>query len=53
MCADDFKGQMQQHVVNVAGGLKDELRKSLRKTLDELLSGVFRVKTKDDDAKEL
>jgi hypothetical protein len=48
MCADDFQGHMAQHVANVGGGLKDELRKSLRATLDDLLSRVFRVQTQND-----
>lgn len=46
--ADDFNEQMKQHVVNVAGGLKDNLRRSLHETINELLSGVFKVKSVDD-----
>lgn len=46
--ADDFNSQMKQHVVNIAGGLKDNLRRSLHETVNELLSGVFRVKSVDD-----
>jgi hypothetical protein len=48
LVASDFKGEMQQHVANVAGGLKDGLRKTLHKTVNELLSGVFHVRTADD-----
>lgn len=46
--ADDFNAQMQQHVVNVAGGLKDHLRRSLHETVNELLSSAFKVKSIDD-----
>lgn len=46
--ADDFNSQMKQHVVNVAGGLKDNLRRSLHETVNELLSEVFKVKSLDD-----
>jgi len=48
MVASDFKGEMQQHVVNIAGGLKDGLRKTLHATINELLAGVLRVQTVDD-----
>lgn len=37
LCADDFAGQMKQHVVNVAGALKDGLRKELYATVNRLL----------------
>lgn len=50
MCADDFNGHMKQHVVNVGGALKDQLRASLHGTVNELLSGVFRVNSVDDQA---
>jgi hypothetical protein len=46
--ADDFSGQMKQHVANIAGGLKDNLRRSLHETVNELLSDVFKVKSIDD-----
>ena len=47
--ADDFNAQMRQHVVNIAGGLKDNLRRSLHETVNGLLSGVFKVKSVDDE----
>jgi hypothetical protein len=50
LVASDFKGEMKQHVVDVAGGLKDGLRKTLHETINELLSGVFHVRSKDDQA---
>ena len=48
LVASDFKGEMKHHVVNVAGGLKDGLRKTLHETVNELLSGVFHVRSTDD-----
>lgn len=48
IAADDFNAQMKQHVVNIAGGLKDNLRRSLHETVNELLSGIFKVKSVDD-----
>ena len=48
MVADDFNGHMKQHVVNVGGALKDQLRASLHGTVNELLSGVFRVNSQGD-----
>lgn len=46
--AADFSKDMQQHVANLGGSLKDKLRDSLRATLDELLSTVFKVRSLDD-----
>lgn len=48
MVADDFNGHMKQHVVNVGGALKDQLRASLHGTVNELLSGVFKVNSQGD-----
>lgn len=48
MCADDFNGHMKQHVVNVGGALKDQLRVSLHGTVNALLSEVFRVNSLGD-----
>lgn len=50
MCADDFGKEMQQHVVNVGGALKDHFRAELGKTVNHLLSNVFHVKTEGDKA---
>jgi hypothetical protein len=49
LVASDFKGEMKQHVADVAGGLKDGLRKTLHATVNELLSGVFHVRSADDN----
>lgn len=48
LVADDFNGQMKQHVVNVGGALKDQLRASLHETINELVSGVFKVNSAGD-----
>lgn len=51
MCADDFAGQMKQHVINVSGALKDGFRKELNATVNRLLSDVFHVRSLDDQGK--
>ncbi len=48
LVTSDFRGELQQHVVNVAGGLKDGLRAELRNTVNGLLDQVFRVRTQND-----
>lgn len=48
MVAADFNGEMKQHVVNVGGALKDQLRAALHGTVNELVSGVFRVNSQGD-----
>lgn len=48
--ADDFKGDMKQHVVNLGGALKDGLRSQLHETVNTLLSDVFKVNSADDQA---
>lgn len=48
MVAADFKDTMQQHVVNLTGSLKDGLRDELHKTVNQLLSGTFHVKSQGD-----
>ncbi len=51
LCADDFAGQMKNHVVSVAGALKDGFRKELHATVNRLLSDVFHVRSLDDQGK--
>lgn len=48
MVADDFNGHMKQHVVNLGGALKDQLRESLHGTVNELLTKVFHVNSSGD-----
>ena len=52
MCAADFKGDMEQHVVNVGSVLKDKFRAELHDTVNKLLSQVFHVKSTEDQAIE-
>lgn len=47
--AADFSDNMKQHMANVAGSLKDQLRLNLYKTVNELLSSVFNVRTEADE----
>lgn len=51
MVAKDFVGSMQQHVTNIGGALKDNLRRELNGTVDRLLSSVFHVKSLGDQGK--
>ena len=48
LVANDFKDAMKQHVINITGGLKDGLRQELHKTVNQLLTGTFHVKSLDD-----
>jgi len=50
ICADDFSKEMKQHVVNVAGALKDHFRGVLNEHIASMLSDVFRVNTAGDKA---
>lgn len=45
MVADDFSKEMQQHIANIGGSLKDKLRGELHETVNKLLMEVFRVRT--------
>lgn len=48
LCADDFSGAMKQHVVNVAGSLKDHFRTVLNQHVAVMLSDVFKVQSAGD-----
>jgi hypothetical protein len=50
MCADDFKKEMAQHVINVGGRLKDHFREVLHDHVTKMLSDVFLVKSVGDVA---
>ncbi len=52
LVAADFQGEMQNHVVSVGGALKDALRAELHETVNKLLSGVFKVRSLDDQGKK-
>lgn len=51
ICAEDFSKQMQQHVTNVTGALKDGLRNQIANQMDQLLGDLFRVKSLQDQGK--
>ena len=48
ICADDFSKTMKEHATNVTGALKDGLRIQLGKQMDNMLSGLFSVKSLQD-----
>lgn len=51
MCAADFSKELQPHVLNVAGALKDHFRKELHGMVNNLLSEVFHVRSLEDQGK--
>lgn len=51
ICADDFSKTMKEHATNVTGALKDGLRNQLGKQMDSMLSGLFSVKSLQDQGK--
>lgn len=51
ICAEDFGKAMQQNVANVTGALKDGLRNQLAAQMDQMLEGLFRVKSLQDQGK--
>lgn len=53
MVAEDFKGEMKQHIINLGGALKDKLREELHATVARLLSEVFYVRSQDDQKKNI
>lgn len=51
ICADDFSKAVQESATNVTGALKDGLRNQLGKQMDIMLSGLFNVKSLQDQGK--
>lgn len=51
ICAEDFSKEMQQHVTNVTGSLKDGLRKQMANQMDALLNNLFNVRSLQDQGK--
>lgn len=51
ICAEDFSKHMLQHVTNVTGALKDGLRNNLAQQMDQMLNGLFSVKSLQDQGK--
>lgn len=48
ICADDFTKEMKQHVINVAGALKDHFRGVLNDHVTTMLHDVFKVQSEGD-----
>ena len=51
VCAEDFSKQMQTSVNSVTGALKDGLRGQLAKQMDDMLDGLFRIKSLQDQGR--
>lgn len=51
ICADDFSEAMKSSVQNVTGALKDGLRNQMAKQMDNMLDGLFRIKSLQDQGK--
>lgn len=51
ICANDFSAKMKQDATNVTGALKDGMRNQIGKVMDEILDGLFRVKSLQDQGK--
>lgn len=51
MCARDFSAQMRQDALNITGALKDGLRNQMAAVMDEMLNGLFHVKSLQDQGK--
>jgi hypothetical protein len=51
MCAKDFSKQMRDDALAVTGALKDGLRNQLAKVMDDMLNGLFHVKSLQDQGK--
>jgi hypothetical protein len=51
ICAQDFSETMKASAINVTGALKDGLRNQLAKHMDQMLDGLFRVKSLQDQGK--
>lgn len=51
ICAEDFSKEMQQHVTNVTGSLKDGLRKQMANQMDALPNDLFKVRSLQDQGK--
>lgn len=51
VCAEDFSKTMKDSAINITGALKDGLRNQLAKVMDDVLNGLFRVKSLQDQGK--
>lgn len=51
ICAEDFSAGIKQIALNVTGALKDGMRSQLGRHMDQMLEGLFRVKSLQDQGK--
>lgn len=51
ICAQDLSEAMKTSAINVTGALKDGLRNQLARHMDEMLNGLFHVKSLQDQGK--
>jgi uncharacterized membrane-anchored protein YjiN (DUF445 family) len=51
ICAVDFSERMRQSAQNITGALKDGLRNQMAYQMDQLLEGLFRIKSLQDQGK--
>lgn len=51
ICANDFSAKMKQDATNVTGALKDGMRNQIGKVMDDILNGLFHVKSLQDQGK--
>lgn len=51
ICAQDFSETMKTAALSVTGALKDGLRNQLAKHMDDMLNGLFHVKSLQDQGK--
>ena len=51
ICADDFTKSMKDAAISITGALKDGLRNQMAAQMDNILSGLFHVKSLQDQGK--
>ncbi len=51
ICAEDFSNLISQSARNITGALKDGFRNQIAQHMDEMLNGLFRVKSLQDQGK--
>lgn len=51
ICAKDFSEKMKLDAQNVSGALKDGLRNQMGKVMDDILNGLFHIKSLQDQGK--
>ncbi|MBD9573768.1 hypothetical protein IB260_00470 [Pseudomonas sp. PDM23] len=51
ICAEDFSKAMKDSAINITGALKDGLRNQMGHQMDQMLEGLFKVKSLQDQGK--